>query len=79
MDIAPHINPQQTGECIRFLMLSHNLSVKELQEILSLSCPQTIYHWLNGTSLPTVDHLYSLSRYFHVSIDSLLVGEAENT
>ena len=35
---------------------------KELQEYLGLSCPQGVYQWQAGRSLPSVDNLYAVSR-----------------
>jgi transcriptional regulator with XRE-family HTH domain len=49
--------------------------VKKLQEILHLSCPQTIYHWLEGKTLPSIDNLYNMSKLFQVSINELLDGK----
>lgn len=74
---CPILNPQRTGRHLRALMESRGITVNELQNVLGLSCPQTIYHWLSGSSLPTVDHLYSLSRYFQVTIDELVLGDGE--
>ena len=57
----PIIDKQRTGERIRMLMKQQNITVKQIQEYLNLSCVQGIYHWLDGTSMPTVDNLYALS------------------
>ena len=46
------------------LMKQQNITVKQIQEYLNLSCVQGIYHWLDGTSMPTVDNLYALSELF---------------
>ena len=50
----PIIDKQRTGQRIRMLMKQQNITVKQIQEYLSLSCVQGIYHWLDGTSMPTV-------------------------
>lgn len=77
MSKVPQIDTKETGKHLSTLMMQHGLTVKDIQTLLGLSCPQSIYRWLNGRCLPTVDHLYSLSRYFGISIDELLVGDGD--
>lgn len=55
-------------------MNEQNITVKQIQEYLNLSCVQGIYHWLDGTSMPTVDNLYALSELFEIPMDSLVCG-----
>ena len=67
----PTIDKQRTGQRIRMLMKQQNITVKQIQEYLNLSCVQGIYHWLDGTSMPTIDNLYALSELFEVPMDYL--------
>lgn len=67
----------QTGERIHHIMNEKGYSVRQVQELLSLSCPHTIYRWLRGSRLPSVDNLYRLSRLFDMHMEDLLV-EAGN-
>lgn len=46
----PTIDRQRAGERIRKIMKQQNITVKQIQEYLNLSCVQGIYHWLDGTS-----------------------------
>ena len=48
-------------------------TVKDIQKILHLSCPQPIYWWFKGIILPSVDHLYVLSRLLKIHMEDLLV------
>lgn len=48
-------------------------SIKELQGLLGLSCPQPIYRWIRGRTLPSIDNLYMLSRILGVHMEDLLV------
>ena len=73
----PTIDTEKTGENLRNMMLRRGLTVKDIQKFLGLSAPQGIYHWFNGRNLPSVDNLYALSELFHVSMDSLLVGNRD--
>lgn len=70
----PTIDRQCTGERIRKIMKQQNITVKQIQEYLNLSCVQGIYHWLDGTSMPTVDNLYALSELFEVPMDYIVCG-----
>lgn len=57
----PVIDMKRTGENIKRIMMIHGMSVKDIQEFLELSTPQSIYHWFDGRNLPTLDNLYALS------------------
>ncbi len=73
----PIIDKVATGKNIKRLMEKKNLSVKDVQEYLCLGSVQSIYHWLNGQSMPTIDNLYALSRLFQVPIDAIVRGNRE--
>ena len=72
--ICPEIDRKATGKRIRSRMNVMGISVKDIQSYLGLSCVQSIYHWLEGTSMPTVDNMYALSELLQVPIDTLLNG-----
>ena len=75
----PQIDVQKTGQNIKRMMLAHGMTVKEVQEYLGLSAPQSIYHWFDGKSLPTVDNLYALSELFCTPVDMLICGSRKNS
>lgn len=70
----PTIDKKATGACIRQIMAERNVTVKKLQEYLGLSCVQSIYHWLDGKSMPTMDNLYAMSQLFCIPIDRMIRG-----
>lgn len=70
----PLIDKEATGKQIKRIMDYREITVKQVQEALGLSCVQGIYHWLNGISLPSLDNLYALSELLQVSMDSLVRG-----
>ena len=72
-DLNPGIDLRETGIRLKKLMGQEGYSVRELQKLLHLSCPQPIYRWMKGQMLPTVDHLYVLSKVFRVHMEELLV------
>ena len=70
----PNIDRMRTGERIRALMEERGLSVQEVREHLSLGCVQSIYHWLEGRTLPSLDNLYALSELLMVPMDDMICG-----
>lgn len=70
----PIIDKRKTGINLRKLMDERDLSVKDVQQFLSLGSVQSVYHWLNGKSMPTIDNLYALSELFQLPIDDMVCG-----
>jgi len=70
----PMIDKKETGLNLRRIMDCRGFSVKDVQEYLGLASVQSIYHWLNGISMPTIDNLYALSELFGLSIDDMVCG-----
>ena len=70
----PKIDVYKTGQNIRRIMIRQGLTVRDIQKYLGLSAPQSIYHWFDGRSMPTVDNLYALSELFGMPVDMLLRG-----
>ena len=70
----PLINIYETGQKIKQEMNVNGLTAKDIQRFLNLSSVQSIYHWFEGKSLPSIDNLYALSSLFHVPMDSLVCG-----
>jgi len=68
------IDRRATGVHLRRLMDKKDISVKHLQRELELASVQSIYHWLNGITLPTLDNLYAMSGLFGVAMDDIICG-----
>ena len=62
-----------TGKRIHHVMTEKGYSVKNIQNMMDLSCPQPVYKWIHGQTLPCVDNLYRLSRLFDMHMEDLLV------
>lgn len=73
----PVLNKEKTGKRLSELFQSHGISVKQVQEYLGLSCVQSVYHWLDGSSIPSVDNLYALSQLLAVPVDEMLCGNRD--
>ena len=72
--MIPVINKKETGLKLRKIMDEKDFSVKDVQQYLGLGSVQSVYHWLNGISMPTIDNLYALSELFQVPIDEMICG-----
>lgn len=72
------IDQIKTGMKLKKMLGTAGYSVKDIQEYLHLSCPQSIYRWFKGKILPSVDHLYALSRLLNVHMEDLFVMQGEN-
>ena len=70
----PTIDKKKTGIHLRRIMDERGMSVKDVQQYLGLGSVQSVYHWLNGLSMPTVDNLYALSELFQIPVDDMLCG-----
>jgi len=70
----PTIDSIKTGQKIKELMLEKDLTPKDIQEYLSLTCIQTVYRWFKGTTIPSIDNLYALSELFDVTMDEIIQG-----
>ena len=73
----PLINKKETGINLRTIMDKRGLSAKDVQEYLGLGCVQSVYRWIDGVNMPTIDNLYALSALFQLPIDSIVRGNRE--
>lgn len=71
----PMIDKKRTAKRIQFFMYCSGLKPMDIQNYLGLTCVQTVYRWLDGTNIPSIDNLYALSRFFGVKIDDILAGD----
>lgn len=70
----PVLDKRMTGRRIRRLMDARGISVKDVQQYLGLACVQSVYHWLDGSSMPTLDNIYALSELLQEPVDTMLCG-----
>ena len=77
MFTMPIINMVATGKNIMRLREAAGLTVKDLQDIFGFATPQAIYKWQHGTALPTIDNLVVLAAILGVSMDEIIVIDAD--
>ncbi|HIX29804.1 MAG TPA: helix-turn-helix domain-containing protein [Candidatus Blautia stercoravium] len=73
----PIIDKRKTGINLRRIMDKQGITVKEIQQYVGLGSVQSVYHWLNGISMPTIDNLYALSDLFQIPIDDIVCGNRQ--
>ena len=72
--MLPTIDLKETGMNLRKIMDKRGITVKDVRKYLGLGSVQSVYHWLNGISMPTIDNLYALSELFQVPVDTMICG-----
>lgn len=70
----PVIDKRDTGTNMRRIMDMRGITAKDVQQYLNLGCVQSVYRWLDGVNMPTIDNLYALSKLFRVPIDAIVCG-----
>lgn len=70
----PIINKRETGINLRRIMDMRGVTAKDVQQYLGLGCVQSVYRWLDGINMPTIDNLYALSELLQVPIDAIVCG-----
>lgn len=69
------LDVRKTGENLKRAIQDSGYTVRELQELLHMECPQGIYRWMQGKTLPSLDNLYILCRLLGVAIEDVLVEQ----
>ena len=59
--MCPLINKQETGVNLRRIMDMRGIAPKDVQEYLGLGCVQSVYRWIDGVYMQTIDNLNALS------------------
>ena len=73
MTSAPTINMTATGLNIKALIKANGLKVAEIQAIYGFNTPQSIFKWMRGEAMPSIDNLVILAHILGVSIDKIII------
>ena len=73
--LVPVVDMKVTGQNITALRNQKGISVRDLQQMLGFSTPQSIYKWQRGETLPTIENLAALSCILSVPMDQILSVE----
>jgi len=69
----PRIDLWATGKNIEKLRREKGFTVRQMQDFFGFEQPQAIYKWQRGECLPSVDHLFALSKLLQVSMQDILI------
>src|SRR5574344_989505 len=67
------MNKEKMGQFLIELRKEKNLTQNDLSEIFSVS-PQAISKWESGNSIPDIDMLEKISKFYNVSIEEIING-----
>ena len=54
------------------------MKAADLQRLLGLENRQPVYKWLNGKTLPSLEHLCRIAEVLETSVEDILVYRKEN-
>ena len=69
----PVVNMTATGSNIKALIKAHGLKITEIQNVCGFNTPQSIFKWMRGEALPSLDNLVILAHILNVTIDEIIV------
>ena len=77
----PTIDVPATSQKLKNLREKNNISVAQIQKLLGMENPQSIYTWENPEKkyLPRIDNLIALAKLYKVTLDEIIIikeGEA---
>lgn len=68
----------QIGTTISKLRYDVNLTQEQFADLFGVS-QQTVQKWESGASAPNLDKIIAISKYFDISLDSLILGNDNRT
>lgn len=74
-NIYTSLDMVQTGKKLHYIFIKNGCTVKDIQFFLNLACPQSIYRWLKGQTLPSIDNLYRMAEIFQIHMEDMLVAK----
>lgn len=69
----PVLDLEATGSKIKTIMKQRGVTPRQLQLIMDFPYVQTIYNWIAGKNMPTLDNLVVLAQILDVTMDNLIV------
>lgn len=78
---VPTIDVPATSQNLKKLRESHNITVAQIQKLLGMENPQSIYIWENPEKkyLPRIDNLITLAKLYKVTLDEIIIIKEEET
>ncbi len=68
----PVVNPVETGENINRIRKEKGITVKDMSEYFGMVNTNSIYKWLRGETLPSLENFYALSVLLETSMNDII-------
>ena len=77
----PTIDVPATSQNLKKLRENNNITVAQIQKLLGMENPQSIYIWENPEKkyLPRIDNLITLAKLYKVTLDEIIIIKEEKT
>ena len=77
----PTIDVPATSQNLKKLRENNNITVAQIQKLLGMENPQSIYTWENPEKkyLPRIDNLITLAKLYKVTLDEIIILKEEET
>ena len=77
----PTIDVPATSQNLKKLRENNNITVAQIQKLLGMENPQSIYIWENPEKkyLPRIDNLITLAKLYKVTLDEIIIIKEETT
>ncbi len=77
----PTIDVPATSQNLKKLRENNNITVSQIQKLLGMENPQSIYIWENPEKkyLPRIDNLITLAKLYKVTLDEIIIIKEEET
>lgn len=75
----PTIDVPATSQKLKNLREKNNITVAQIQQLLGMENPQSIYTWENPEKkyLPRLDNLITLAKIYKVTLDEIIIIKEE--
>lgn len=70
----PTIDVVATGKKINLIRKSRGIKVVDIADYMGFSNTNSIYKWLRGETMPSLDNIYALSILLDVTINDIIVA-----
>ena len=67
------VNTKKTGARIKLIMKKRKITVTDIQKQCCLQTKTSVYRWLSGDNMPTIDNLVILADMFKCRLDDIIV------
>ena len=69
----PVIDTIATGKNIKQMIKSKGFKIADIQSKMGFNTPQSIFKWLRGDAVPSIDNLVILADILDISIDKIII------